>query len=110
MKYKPGDKVRIKTWESMEKEYGIKPSAYPMKVMIACPSGFFLEREIELNKVSSNRILTIEHLSPSNGLYFMKGMKNTGYYGGWANEMIECLVKNYKDSVPIKSRFEILDL
>ncbi len=46
MKYKVGDKVRIKTWESMEKEFGKEINVD----YIDCRGGFRTEMEDVLNR------------------------------------------------------------
>jgi len=100
MKYKVGDKVKIKTWDRMEKEYGIRENGN-----INCKKSFLPNMEEELNKLNTNRILTIKEIN--NNHYYMKEI---GYY--WSDDMIECLAEDYKIEIlePINSRWEILDL
>jgi len=73
MKYKVGDKVKIKTWEAMEKEFGIYVGT------INCDYGFtsYMEKSLP-----DNRIVTIEDVI--NNFYQIKGHHQ--YYTG---DMIE---------------------
>ena len=101
MKYKIGDKVRIKTQESMKKEFGggfLSSINTPQYVFV---SGM----EKQLNENFLNRILTIKEVRKKS--YRMEEIDCN-----WTDGMIECLVKDYKKEVyaPIYSRFEILDL
>ncbi len=103
MKYKVGDKVKIKTWEDLEREYGIASSG---NIQYSSPTAAFFVKEMEreLNSRFCDRVLTI--------------MKVTGYYylmeempqWTWSDYMIEGLEKNYYtifDS--IEFRFELID-
>lgn len=101
MRYKIGDKVRIKTWEDLEKEYGLNEDGD-----INCNVLFPIGMEEELNKISSDRIVEIFEID--NNHYYMG---NFGYM--WIDEMIEGLAKELKIidiEERIISRFEILDL
>ena len=85
MKYKVGDKVKIKTWEDMENRSVIHPShpAHPNSL-----------------KYLNNRIIKI-HYVVDEYCYREKGSP-----WNWTKQMIGSLVK----PDPILSRFEILDL
>lgn len=95
-KYKPGDRVKIKTWQQMRKEYGLNDGN------ITCLQTFTLEMEENINKFFPDRILTIEEVNH----YYI--MKECGCY--WTDDMIECLAEDYGKLDPILNRFEILDL
>ena len=106
MKYKVGDKVKIKTWEEMEKEFGlrthlqIKDNGIRLKGIC-----FFKEDEEKLSKNYSDRILTIKRVFEKYNYYKIEEL--------WtfvSEDMIERLVEKYREPVPIYSRFEILDL
>ena len=107
MKYKAGDRVKIKTWEKMVKEYGLQ-KGYNKQALIPCSCQFLLKMEKRLKEKDCNRILTIRSVNSVN--YNMKDIS-----WGWSDDMIECLAKDYKEikkdhPEPIKSRFEILDI
>jgi len=93
MKYKVGDKVRIKTWEEMEKKYGLYSGG-----SIKC--GFTKEMEKYINRNFSNRILEITEVI--RGYY---KIENTCW--SWTEDMIKEEKVVYD---PIYSRFEILDI
>ena len=57
MKYKVGDKVKIKTWKQLEEEFGIHPNC---ENWINCPHLFTKEMDVENNSPEVNRELTIE--------------------------------------------------
>ena len=96
MKYNIGDRVKIKTFEKMKEECGI--FAVPRSHF-----GFYGGMEEKLNKLNTNRVLTIN---------FIKGnsfcSKEIGYW--WKDDMIKNLAKDNKEPEEINSRFEILDI
>ena len=98
MKYKIGDKVIIKTWKEMEKEYGLRENRF----VIDCLKGFTEDMENQLNEYYSDRILTIKDVEKD--FYSVKEI-----FYNWHDDMIEGLVKE-EILDPINSRFEILDL
>ncbi len=107
MNYKPGDKVKIKTWEEMEKEYSLYPStgllginAFPSESVTGPIFNQLMEEEI--NKRFPDRILTIKRINSQHS-YSMK--EN---YDFWTDEMIECSAEEV--FIPIKTRWELLDL
>jgi len=101
MKYKVGDKVKIKTWKELEKEFGLNPVG---NINCKLPS-FINTIEKELNALNTNRILTIRKIDED--YYNTYLMEEISCH--WSEDMIECLVEEYKPE-PIYTRFEILDL
>lgn len=97
MKYKAGDKVKIKTWKAMEAEFGYKSLD---DRVLAVSKAFIIGMEKGLDL---NRILTIETVEEN---YY--SMENINW--SWTDDMIEGLAKEIKMIEPIESRFEILDI
>ncbi len=108
MKYEVGDKVVIRTWEDMEKEYGLNNQK-----AVACHVGFdfIVGMEEKLNEEFPDRILTIKKKidddnNSSSRHYLMEEIEHF-----WVDNMIECLSGDYEEvNRPIDNRFEILDL
>jgi len=97
MKYKIGDKVKIKTWKEMEKEFGIHENGY-----IKCIGSFLFTKykEKQFKKQFPNRIVEIAIIDDSD--FKVKEINN--WY--WP-------IMSIKEKVvyePINSRFEILDI
>ena len=93
MKYKIGDKVKIKSWEEMKKAAGVE--------------NFPLGIERSLINVSPDRVLTIVSVKKHN-YYIEYTMEEREWI--FSENMIECKMENYKKPIPIISRFEILDI
>jgi hypothetical protein len=108
MKYKVGDKVRIKIWEDMLIELcnyweTLEQARNRLEDQHIC-----LEKE--LNKVNVDRILTIESIEKREGYYCYR-TKEKGWE--WTEDMIEGIVEDViEDRIEdrIESRFEILDI
>lgn len=100
MKYKVGDKVVIKTWEEMEKEFRLG-----FLDDINCLYGFTKDMEKILKDLDTDRIITIK--KKDEAAYSMKEIKFT-----WSDDMIEGLYIEPPKEIfePILSRFEIMDL
>ena len=95
MKYKVGDKVKIKTWDDMEKEYGLDNSND-----IPCGSGYFFPiMDQNLENFCHNRILNITEITDE-GRY-----RTQEFQWSFIDEMIEHKIIEEK-----YSRFELLDL
>jgi len=93
MKYKVGDKVKIKTWEEIKKSRSTASWATS-----------FIKYMEEFEKCYSNRIVEIAEIYKQ--FYKIKGNN----YWTWKDDMIECLVEKYKEPGQITSRFDILDI
>lgn len=110
MKYKVGDKIKIKTWKAMEKKYGMVPDRPDCINCIEKTSDFYfcLQDEGWLNVRYPDRILTIKEID--NDAYIVERQFHTA--DRWTEEMIECSVppKPKKVFKPVKNRFEIMDL
>ena len=129
MKYKVGDKVKIRTWESMVEEYG---TCSPHKInnrndYLCC---FNKSMDENVDKLISNRILIIEEIiEGKKGVsgkqreickhYIMKemvwnkeGEEETGDLEKyrWTDSMIDHEVTEKLSYTPITSRFDLLDL
>ncbi len=95
MKYRVGDKVKIKTWQDMKQKYGVDNDG-----RIHSSEGFYFvkQRERDINNHTSNRILTIKKIE--NNCYIMGkiGEMEGWYY--WDDYMIECLVEEYERMKP----------
>ncbi len=125
MNYKPGDKVKIKTWEEMKEEFGVFTSQkININDHLCC---FNRTMDEVINKLQTNRVLTIKEIIeekkevPQKQLkicehYIMKEMvwnkkqeENTGDKEKyrWTDNMIEASVE---EPIPILSRFDLLDL
>ena len=101
MSYEIGDRVKIKTWKEMEKEFGISS----ISCICAGYYGFVKDMEEWINKKFTNRILTIEEVLTNS--YLMNGDRQRYH---WDNKMIKYRIKEEEIFKPITSRFEILDL
>jgi hypothetical protein len=99
MKYGIGNKVRIKTWDQMEEEFGLINETYIKIDPCFCR---FMEKEI--NGLNNGRIVTIKD---TKGPKWYK-LEEIGYI--CVDDMIECLAEDYVEPIPIGNRFEILDL
>lgn len=99
MKYKTGDKVKIKTWEEMEKEFGLYEDED-----IKCHKTFIQLMERSIETLDTDRVLTIKTVNGND--YYTTIETNWN----WSDDMIKCLASDYKEPVPIYTRFEILDL
>ena len=101
MKYKAGDKVKIKSWKEMEKEFGPSDSG-----IINCKLSFTGTMERELNKKFPDRILTIEDINEAGNYYGMEKYGIEKISTQWTDDMIKCKIEEPK----INNRFEILDI
>lgn len=102
MKYKVGDRVKIKTWDKMKDEQGFDGDDY-IKSHIGAFS-FLLMMDQNLNKFFPDRVLRIRAIVKRDH-YYMEAFD--GYFHDY---MIDCLSKDYIEPISIENRFEILDL
>ena len=93
MKYKVGDKVKIKTWEKIKEEYR---TTFSKKIEIYIDN-LFPSREVIIKIVHEN-YYDIELIDPYKCCFTLR------------DTMIECLVEKYKEPAPIYDRWEILDI
>jgi len=108
MKYKPGDKVKIKTWKQMEEEFELDSSG-DITINRNNDGGslsFITNMERLINESNKNRVLTVKEIHKNSAF---NTYSVVGYIHFFTDEMIECLVPE-KIYEPIHSRFEILDI
>lgn len=104
MKYNSGDRVKIKTWDQMVKEFGVVPvEDMSGDMMIDCEIGFTKKLEREMNHLFPDRILTITKVCDNYYYYKIRGYFCDGVI---TNDMIACLAEKL---IPF-TRFEIMDL
>jgi hypothetical protein len=91
MKYKVGDRVRIKTWDQMVKEFGRKGNnGYHHE--IPCHSVFVDSMEQDLRHKFPDRIVTIREVSFCHESYRMQDL---GW--NWSDDMIEGLESELRE-------------
>jgi len=106
MKYKVGDKVKIRNWKDMEKEYGLRDRSYSGEVVVNSFRPFYMNIEREIKGFKNDRTLTINRVCISRDEAVIEyGVKEFSYiiHDKWIVEQEEKLE-------PILNRFEILDL
>ena len=110
MKYKVGDKVKIKTWKEIKKEYKNCSSyyrTYPDAIHPNSPLGFHREMDHAIEKLKTHRIVEIKEVkenSNEDSPYYT--VKEISCYWSFNNNMIKYRI----DITPIFSRFDLLDL
>ena len=112
MKYKIGDKVRIKTWEELEAEFGYDYDSG----CIRSNREYTQIVENDLCKLNSDRIITVEYIYPYCGdsLFEFRPAENDHIFG---KDCIKEIVYNDTSNTnttsttsTILSRFELLDI
>ena len=81
LKYKIGDKVRVKTWEKLVKEYGLKENELGEYIPIR-NVGF-----TEDMKDFCGKVVTIDCVIPENGIYLIE--EDIDWCRSWTDEMFE---------------------
>ena len=90
MKYKVGDKVNIKTWEDMEKEYGVLACEnIAGDIIINCRIGITLREYKQFIGQSSDRIMIIEKIKKHGYITNIKRWFDVC----WHEDMIKKIVK-----------------
>ena len=106
MKYKVGDIVKIKTWDALEKEYGLNAFG---NIVVSNHIDLYPRKEKELVNIFTDRIAEISEIgslsTPDDVKFYY--LKNISKNFIWVDGMIECLAS---ELIPIYSRFEILDI
>ena len=107
MKYKIGDKVKVKTQEQMEEAMDLLPGSgfYPGSGLRGYPIPSIMKEDLDLH--FPDRILTIEETHDDEITYSVEET-----HWKFSDDMIECLAENYIDPSwePVLNRFEIMDL
>jgi hypothetical protein len=89
MKYKVGDKVRVRSWKAMEREFGL--DVYDN---INCPFiAFNRKKELEVKK--TGRVVTIESARPCS--YLVEGIMLCEF----TDEMLEGYAFEYGDEIEV---------
>ena len=103
MKYKVGDKVKIKTWERLVEEFGLDSNGD-----IEGKFHFSIGVEYYLNSLQNGRVLTIIGIEKSCADFIEDSYIMSGLGFCWDDSDIDRIVYDPKDA--INSRFEILDI
>jgi hypothetical protein len=105
MKYKVGDKVKIKTWDQMKKEFGLSPNN---SESIDCRYGYMKRMERDLLNTVPDRIVTIKDIREDS--FYRMDIEGYSYWN-WSDDMIEGLAENINLNIfeDISNRFELID-
>ena len=106
MKYKVGDKIRIRTWNEMEKEYGLnKDGDIEINKDEKCSSTFRNKKE-QWILTRNTRVFTIKIINKFSKYYLIEEDMDIW---SWTDDMIQCLAGEESYEPPLK-RWEILDI
>lgn len=90
MKYKEGDKIKIKTWESMENEYGVGACENICgDILINCKIGITLREYRQFISQSPDRVMIIEKIEKHGYVTNIKRWFDIC----WHEDMIKKIVK-----------------
>ena len=109
MKYAVGEKVKIKTWQQMKKEYGVEHLKGWKKIKnVDSPVPFTGYMEGLVKALNNGRVLTVGKIVRNfkYECYVMKEIDNWC----WSDHMIEGIDEDYRQQHYITDRFEIIDL
>jgi len=103
--YRAGDKIQIKTWEELAKDYQITQYTLVNSEAVNLPDGFDFGRsqDDKINLKCIDRIDIIEHVDKERGWYYLKKSKTI-----ITKHVIKCEILDIENI--IDDRFEILDL
>ena len=112
MKYKVGDKVKVRTWEDMKNLYGLNPENYYdvehkmyfKRILVPGGGGFFFDESMEIY-VESNYSDRIVQIIKKNNISYHVDESNWNFQ----DYMIEGIVEIDERDI-IQSRFELLDI
>jgi hypothetical protein len=102
-KYKVGEKVKIKSWEQLLKEFGLNTGGH-----IDSPVAFLIDVENELNRLAPDRVLTIRELLLSGDSRYR--VEEISYYI-FDSDIEYSLKEKEKEYLtrPVVTRFELMD-
>jgi len=103
MKYKVGDKVKIKTWEEMEEEFGLDKYG---SINMSSIYSFSENKEKYFKEYAPDRIVEINLIDITPYHY---GIKESPIWY-FNDEMIKELISELEERERINSRFDILDI
>ncbi len=103
--YRAGDKIQIKSWKELAKDYQITEYRLVNSEAVNLPDGFDFTKcqDDKINIRCKDRIDVIEKVDKERGWYYLKNSKTI-----ITKHIIKCEILNIENI--IDDRFEILDL